>query len=45
VTEVAGLEEFYPAEEKHQDYFEKNPDDTYCRINAQPKVEKAGKFI
>ncbi len=39
VTEVKPLEKFYPAEEKHQDYFEKNPDDAYCRIHAQPKVE------
>jgi len=41
VTEVVALEEFYPAEEKHQDYFEKNPEDAYCTMHAQPKVEKA----
>lgn len=40
VTEVEELEKFYRAEEKHQDYFEKNPDDAYCSIHAQPKVEK-----
>lgn len=41
VTEVMELEEFYPAEERHQDYFEKNPEDAYCTMHAQPKVEKA----
>jgi len=40
VTEVAPLETFWPAEEKHQDYFEKNPRDAYCRMHAKPKVEK-----
>jgi peptide-methionine (S)-S-oxide reductase len=40
VTEVERLETFYRAEEKHQDYFEKNPTDAYCQMHAQPKVEK-----
>jgi peptide-methionine (S)-S-oxide reductase len=40
VTEVEQLETFYRAEEKHQDYFEKNPTDAYCQMHAQPKVEK-----
>ncbi|MFB6113207.1 MAG: peptide-methionine (S)-S-oxide reductase MsrA [Halodesulfurarchaeum sp.] len=40
VTEVKPLETFYRAEEKHQDYFEKNPEDAYCRMHAQPKVSK-----
>ena len=40
VTEVEPLETFYRAEEKHQDYFEKNPADAYCTMHAQPKVEK-----
>ena len=44
VTEVMELEEFYPAEERHQDYFEKNPEDAYCTMHAQPKVEKAQKM-
>jgi peptide-methionine (S)-S-oxide reductase len=39
-TEVEPLETFYRAEEKHQNYFEKNPDDAYCRMHAAPKVEK-----
>jgi len=40
VTEVEPLETFYRAEEKHQDYFEKNPNDAYCSMHAQPKIEK-----
>ena len=40
VTELAPLEQFYRAEAKHQNYFEKNPTDAYCRMNARPKVEK-----
>jgi peptide-methionine (S)-S-oxide reductase len=40
VTEVEPLETFYRAEEKHQNYFEKNPEDAYCRMHAAPKVEK-----
>jgi peptide-methionine (S)-S-oxide reductase len=43
VTEVEPLEEFYRAEEKHQDYFEKNPRDAYCQMHAKPKVEKVRK--
>jgi len=40
VTEIGPLETFYEAEEYHQDYFEKNPEDAYCRMHAAPKVEK-----
>jgi len=40
VTELESLETFYRAEEKHQDYFEKNPNDAYCTMHAAPKVEK-----
>ncbi|MFT4889468.1 MAG: peptide-methionine (S)-S-oxide reductase [Halobacteriales archaeon] len=40
VTEIEPLETFYEAEEYHQDYFEKNPQDAYCRMHAAPKVEK-----
>jgi peptide-methionine (S)-S-oxide reductase len=40
VTEVEPLERFWRAEEKHQDYFAKNPRDAYCRMHAKPKVEK-----
>lgn len=40
VTEVAPLETFWEAEEYHQDYYEKNPNDQYCQFHAEPKVKK-----
>lgn len=40
VTELVPLEEFHRASEKHQDYFAKNPNDAYCSMHAQPKIEK-----
>ncbi|ELZ16158.1 methionine sulfoxide reductase A [Haloterrigena salina JCM 13891] len=40
VTEIEPLDTFYEAEEHHQDYFEKNPNDAYCSMHAAPKVEK-----
>jgi peptide-methionine (S)-S-oxide reductase len=40
VTEVEPLEAFYRAEEYHQDYFEKNPNDSYCVVNINPKLKK-----
>ncbi len=40
VTEVAPLETFYVAEEKHQNYFEKNPNQPYCQMQIPPKLEK-----
>lgn len=41
VTEVSPLDEFYPAEDEHQDYFNKNPDNGYCPIVIAPKINKA----
>lgn len=43
VTEVAKLEKFYPAEEYHQRYFEKNPYAGYCQFVVKPKVDKVKK--
>ncbi|AHG03784.1 peptide methionine sulfoxide reductase [Halobacterium sp. DL1] len=40
VTEIEPLEKFYRAEEKHQDYFEKHPNQAYCTVNVAPKVSK-----
>jgi len=40
VTEVAPLETFYAAEEYHQDYYEKNPNQAYCSMHIPPKIEK-----
>ena len=42
VTEVTPLDEFYEAEDYHQDYFEQNPDAGYCRVVIAPKLKKLG---
>lgn len=41
VTQLTRLETFYPAEEYHQDYFNKNPAAGYCSIIIAPKISKA----
>jgi peptide-methionine (S)-S-oxide reductase len=43
VTEVEPLETFYPAEEYHQDYYERNPNQGYCTVNIDPKLKKLNK--
>lgn len=40
VTEVAPLVAFYPAEEYHQEYFARHPEQGYCRVVIAPKVAK-----
>ena len=40
VTEVVPFEAFYPAEEYHQEYFRRNPNQGYCRVVIAPKVAK-----
>jgi len=40
VTEVVPLEAFYPAEDYHQEYFRRNPNQGYCRMVIAPKVAK-----
>lgn len=43
VTEVKPLDVFFPAEEYHQNYYVKNPDQGYCQVMIAPKVEKLRK--
>jgi len=40
VTEVVPFEAFYPAEDYHQEYFRRNPNQGYCRVVIAPKVAK-----
>jgi peptide-methionine (S)-S-oxide reductase len=40
VTEVVPLETFYPAEDYHQEYFERNGGQPYCQFVVAPKVAK-----
>ena len=40
VTEVTPFEEFYVAEDYHQDYFRNNAYQPYCQVVIAPKVAK-----
>ena len=40
VTKLSSLHAFYPAEDYHQDYFEKHPDQGYCQFVIAPKIKK-----
>ncbi len=40
VTEINGASMFYPAEDYHQYYFDKNPGNPYCLAVAAPKAAK-----
>jgi peptide-methionine (S)-S-oxide reductase len=40
VTELQPLSNYWPAEDYHQDFFEKNPNQGYCVAVAGPKVAK-----
>jgi len=40
VTILEPLKEFYPAEDYHQKYYEKNSKEPYCQVIINPKIEK-----
>ncbi|HZG69417.1 MAG TPA: peptide-methionine (S)-S-oxide reductase MsrA [Herpetosiphonaceae bacterium] len=43
VTEVTPLDTFYPAEDYHQNYYQQNSNQPYCRVVIAPKVAKVRK--
>ena len=45
VTEIKKLDTFYKAEEYHQDYFQNNSNQPYCKFVISPKVTKARKEL
>jgi peptide-methionine (S)-S-oxide reductase len=45
VTEVKPLENYYPAEDYHQEYFVNNPYQPYCMMVVAPKVTKFRKHF
>lgn len=45
VTEITAINNFYPAEDYHQDYFELNGDNPYCQAVVRPKLEKFRKVF
>jgi peptide-methionine (S)-S-oxide reductase len=40
VTEVVPLERFWPAEDYHENYVERNPQNAYCQAVVSPKLAK-----
>ncbi len=40
VTEISALINYYPAENYHQNYFNQNSEQSYCKFVIAPKVEK-----
>jgi peptide-methionine (S)-S-oxide reductase len=45
VTAVEPFERFYPAEAYHQEYYENNPNQGYCRLVINPKLNKLEKIF
>ena len=45
VTEVALLETFYEAEAYHHNYFENHPEQAYCQIVINPKLDKLRAYL
>lgn len=43
VTELVRLEQFWPAEAEHEDYFARNPFSGYCQSVIAPKIAKMRK--
>jgi len=40
VTEISPLDVFYPAESYHQNYYNNNPNQSYCQLVILPKIDK-----
>lgn len=45
VTEILPYKNFYPAEQYHQDYYNNNQNQSYCRFVIAPKLEKFEKVF
>ena len=45
VTEIVPFENFYKAEDYHQNYYRSNPGERYCRLVIAPKVGKFEKVF
>lgn len=44
VTEVTRLPRFHPAEEWHNNFYAKHPEQGYCQVIINPKLAKARKY-
>ena len=45
VTEITAYTNYYPAEDYHQNYYNQNSEQGYCRFVVAPKVEKLYKVF
>jgi len=45
VTEITAFTNYYPAEDYHQNYYNQNSDQPYCKFVVAPKVEKLKKVF
>ncbi|MEO8719753.1 MAG: peptide-methionine (S)-S-oxide reductase MsrA [Ginsengibacter sp.] len=45
VTEVSSFKNFYTAEAYHQDFYNRNPNQHYCKYVIQPELEKFRKVF
>ncbi|MDE3235587.1 MAG: peptide-methionine (S)-S-oxide reductase MsrA [Bacteroidota bacterium] len=45
VTAIEPFKNFYPAENYHQNFYNNNPDQMYCRFVIRPKLEKFEKVF
>ena len=45
VTEISSLQNFYPAEKYHQNYYNENSSQPYCTFVIRPKMEKFRKVF
>jgi len=45
VTKLEPYKSFFKAEEYHRDYFERNPEQTYCKLVIEPKMNKMRKLF
>ena len=40
ITQIVPLETFYPAEDYHQEYLSRHPEQAYCQVVISPKISK-----
>src|SRR5690606_32651763 len=45
VTTIEYADTFYVAEDYHQNYYNRNPNEMYCQLVSRPKVEKVKKVF
>ena len=45
VTEVTAADVFYQAGEDHADFYNKNPEQGYCQIIINPKIDKLNRYF